>query len=53
MRVLVAVVAVVAAGIGHVAQTAPVRSWQERQAGRLECTVVITAGREDLIDGFC
>jgi hypothetical protein len=51
--VLAVLAAVGIAGIGHVAQSDPVRTWQERQAGRLECTVVITAGREDLLEGFC
>jgi hypothetical protein len=44
---------VVFAALQHVAQSEAVQTWQERQAERLECTVAVTAGREDLLDAYC
>jgi hypothetical protein len=32
---------------------ATVRAWQDRQAARIECAVVVTAVREDLINEYC
>ena len=53
MKLLVAVVALVVAAIGHFSSTHTVKAWQVRQATKLECGLSVTALREDLVDRYC
>jgi hypothetical protein len=44
---------VFAVAVHYAARTPAVPAWQERQAGRLECSLVLADGREDLVARYC
>ncbi len=50
MRTLAALIVL---GVNHVSDTPAIHAWQDRQAARVECAVVVTTVREDLIDEYC
>jgi hypothetical protein len=53
VKALFAGVALVVAAIGHLSSTHTVKTWQDRQATKLECGLAVTALREDLVDRYC
>jgi hypothetical protein len=53
VKTLVALITLGVVAVGHISETPTVRAWQDRQAARIECAVVVTAVREDLVNEYC
>ena len=53
VKTVVALTVAIVAAMLYLAETPEVRAWQQRMANRLECALVVTAARDDLVPGYC